>query len=113
MRKFGKYASIIIGVIFFLTSPLSLIAANLQEWEPVKDVENSAKIISKHQDIGIFTSSSTIIVEVAQPVRIEIFTILGKLVSSSNLMPGIYQYKLNSHGVYIVKCSGMTCKVAV
>ena len=112
MRRLQKIIAILFTVVLLgITSqPLH---AEPQEWEPIKSIENTAKTVSQNTEIEIFTTSSRIMVNVNQPVKIEIFTILGKLVSSQSLNPGTYEYKLNSHGIFIIKSSELTCKVAV
>ena len=112
MKGFRKIWSLML-LMFMLVGSGTGFCAETNDWKPIKDIETSAKVVSQHPDIDIFASSSRIFVNVNQPVKIEIFTILGKLVSSKTLNPGAYEYKLNTHGIYIVKSSEMTCKVAV
>lgn len=92
----------------------SLYAQNAaHKWEPSKNMPENMKRILSQEDIQIFTAPSTISITVNQPVNVKLFTILGKLVSSQNLEPGTYEYKLNTHGIYIIKTAETTCKVAI
>lgn len=95
-----------------LMLPILSFAAN-KGWEPTKSVHTEAKSVTKDARIEVLTRPSTIIVNVSQPVKIEVFTILGRLVSSTNLNPGTYEFPVSVHGVYIVKFGETTCKIAV
>lgn len=83
------------------------------KWTPVKEVREGQKPILKQPDIEVFSQSSRISVNVNSPVNIKIFTILGKLVSSQDLEPGFYEYYMPTHGIFIIKTSETTCKVAI
>ena len=82
-------------------------------WEPVKTEHHDARSVAKEAEIEIKAAPSVIIVTATQPVRIEIFTILGRLVSAETLQPGSSQFTVGAHGVYIVKAGELTCKVAL
>lgn len=86
---------------------------NVGKWEPVKEIETNLRLVSKQPNIEVFSQPSRITVTVHTPINVKIFTILGKLVSTQDLEPGIYEYKLNTHGIYIIKTSETTCKVAI
>ena len=103
-------------ILFLMVSP-AVLPANAQSqhthWEPVKTMGQNLKCVMNHDDISVFSAPSLITVSVNQQVNIQIFTILGKLVSSQTLEPGIYEFRLNPHGIYIVKTTETTCKVAI
>lgn len=82
-------------------------------WEPVKSEYTDAKSVVKEPEIEILTAQSTVIVNTSRPVKIQIFTILGRLVSSETLPSGVSQLTINAHGVYIVKVGELTCKIAI
>ena len=84
-----------------------------KDWEPAKRQYSDAKTVSHNSEIEIRTMPSVILVNLNQPAKIEIFTILGRLVSEKTLQPGSYEFELPAHGIYIVKIGDMTCKVAV
>ncbi len=82
-------------------------------WEQVKTEYADAKLVVKEPEIEIFTYQSMVIVNTSKPVKIQIFTILGRLVSSETLPAGASQLAINAHGVYIVKVGELTCKIAI
>lgn len=83
------------------------------KWEPVKTERSDTKSVIKETELEIKTASSTIIVTSNHTVRIQIFTILGRLVSSETIPAGTSQLVLPTHGVYLVKVGALTVKVAV
>lgn len=83
------------------------------QWEQIENVGDEVKPISKQPDVEVFSAPQVIKVNIAKPLKIEIFTILGKLVSSQQLEAGAYEFRMNSHGVYIVKTDESTSKVAI
>ncbi|MCH5236696.1 MAG: hypothetical protein J1E95_02730 [Muribaculaceae bacterium] len=86
---------------------------NENQWEQIETIGEGVKPISKQQDIEVFSAPSVIKVNVTRTLKIEIFTILGKLISSQELEAGNYEFRMNSHGVYIVKTAESTSKVAI
>lgn len=88
-------------------------AATPKGWEQVKTEYNDAKRVVKEPEIEILTSQSAVIVNTSKPVKIQIFTILGRLVTSETLPAGVSQFSINAHGVYIVKVGELTCKIAI
>lgn len=83
------------------------------EWEQLKTEVSGSKSVVKEGDIEILTAPSMIIVNSSRPIRIQVFTILGRLVSSETLPSGISRLSVPTHGVYIIKTGELTCKVAL
>ena len=83
------------------------------KWEQIEYVGTDVKKVSHQADVEVFSAPSVIRVNVSKPIKIEIFTILGKLVSSQQLEAGSYEFKMNTHGVYLVKTGESTSKVAI
>ncbi len=84
-----------------------------RSWETVKSERNDAKSVIKEAEIEIKAAPALIIVSSDRQVKVQVFTILGRLVSSETVPPGTSQLSLPAHGVYIVKVGELTCKVAV
>ena len=100
----------------FVTAALLLpgeILSAPKVWETLKIDHANSKDIIKDNEIEIYTQPSIIILNLNHSERIEIFTILGRLVSSETLHPGSYQFEVDAHGVYIVKVGELICKVAL
>lgn len=107
-------------VLFFITLILASVsiwqpeaAAAPKGWEQTKEEYREAKSIVKEADIEILTAPTLIIVNSSKQVKIQVFTILGRLVSSETLPAGTSQLSITTHGVYIVKVGELTCKIAI
>lgn len=87
--------------------------AAIKKWEPSKVSVEDAKVISKDTSLEIYSLPSLIVINTSQPVKIEIFTILGRLVSAESLPAGRHEFAVDVHGVYIIKAGDLTCKVAL
>lgn len=82
-------------------------------WHEAKNITGNFKAVSTHPDIEVFSAPNVIMVKVNHGVDIRVFSILGKLISEERLEPGIYQFTIESHGIYIVKTSETSCKLAI
>lgn len=109
MRVFRRYLTVFLcaAAAFF---PALTVA---RSWETVKSERVDAKSIVKESEIEIKAAPGLIIINSDHQVKVQVFTILGRLVSSETVAPGSFQLAMPAHGVYIVKVGEMTCKVAV
>ena len=82
-------------------------------WQEAKSISSGFKAVSSQPEIEVFSAPNVIMVKVNQDTEVRVFTILGKLISSQFLKPGIYQYHVDSHGVYIIKTDVNSCKIAI
>ncbi|MCH5227416.1 MAG: hypothetical protein J1F16_06345 [Muribaculaceae bacterium] len=83
------------------------------EWQESKTSMGNFKPVSSLPDIEVFSAPNTILVKVNQPTEVRIFSILGKLISSQRLEPGLFEYHIDSHGIYIIKTNDNSCKLAI
>lgn len=102
--------SIIAAIILVLAPAAS--PAMAKGWESVRTDVSSLNTVARGNDIVVRVAPGQVVVSSSQPVQIKIFTILGQVVSSDTLQPGVNRLSL-SHGVYIVKVADLTCKIAV
>lgn len=102
-------------VIFSLILLASLAGGMAQAsgWETLKTEIRDAKSVVKEQDIEILTTPGCILINSNKQVSIQVFTILGRLVSKETLPAGAFRLMVGAHGVYIVKVGELTCKVAI
>ena len=82
-------------------------------WQEIVSLGYNFKPVVSQEDIEIYASSNTIQIKLNQAQNIQIYTILGKLVSNQKLEPGIFEYKVDKHGVYIIKYETSSCKIAL
>ena len=83
------------------------------QWHEAKNISANFKAVTSQPDIDVFSAPNMIMIKVNQEVKVNIFTILGKLISSEHLSPGIYEFEIESHGVYIIKTDETSCKLAI
>ena len=84
-----------------------------QSWIPLRTETTATKTIMKDTDTEVLTLPSVIMLNISQTSKVEVFTILGRLLSSETLHPGSYEFQVEAHGIYIVKIGDLTCKVAI
>ena len=112
MKRLGRLSVFLMMMLLGNIMPVIALPQTQLRWETLKAVPPTMKPIMSQNDIAVFAAPSVIAITVSHPVNIKIFTILGKLVTSKKLEPGIYEFNLNAHGVYIIKTDDTTCKVA-
>lgn len=91
---------------------ISAIPSSAKGWEQVRTDVSALNSVARDNDVEIKVSPGHVVVVTSQPIQIKIFTILGQVVCSDSLQPGVSRLPL-SHGVYIVKVGDLTCKIAV
>ena len=90
---------LIIGISLVFCSDLAMAQSNPKSWQEAKSINGSFKAVSSQPEIEVFSAPNVIMIKVNHETEVRIFTILGKLISSQLLKPGIYEYRLDSHGV--------------
>lgn len=100
-------------VCLLSTTGVSIAQTHENQWHEAKSISGNFKAVTSLPDIEIFSAPNTIMLKVNQNVEVRLFTILGKLISQQHLEPGIFQYDIESHGIYIIKTDKSSCKVAI
>lgn len=95
--------------------PGSICAATPLKWLPADTVVEIPSLNNPDETdgIAIYSNNRAIIITTNHHVEVRVFTILGQLVSQSELPPGTSMLNINSRGVYIVKIGNITQKVAL
>ena len=101
------------GFFLLASSTLPVIMAQSNHWMEAKSINGNFKAVSSLPDLEVFSAPNTIMIKVNRDIEVRIFTILGKLISDEHLQPGIFQYHLEAHGIYIVKTEDSSCKIAI
>lgn len=107
----SRFSKILISLLLCTTTFLAVADKNWQSVNPEKIAE--AKIVASGNKIEVRTQNGAIIVSTNAPTQIKVYTILGQLVSQENLPAGVSRLHIGTHGVFIVKVGGLTCKVAL
>lgn len=110
MKRVLSY--ILLACMCLFACPLDLQAA--KSWESQRQERLAeGRVVTRNSEIEVRTLSGIILIYTNKPVQVKVFSILGQLVSSETLSPGVSQLNLGSHGLFIVKVGDTTCKVAL
>lgn len=107
-----KYLSSL-ALCITLSAPIIFAQTQSNSWHEAKNINGNYKAVSALPDIEVFSAPNVIMIKVNQSTDVRLFTILGKIISSQHLEPGIFEYHLESHGIYIVKTDISSCKIAI
>lgn len=104
-------ASLILALAFGINTGVA--QSHPKTWQEAKTISGNFKAVSSQPGFEVFSAPNVIMLKVNQETEVRIFTILGKLVSAQMLKPGIYEFHMESHGVYIIKTDEISCKLAI
>ena len=85
------------------------------QWREVNHTINTPSLIDtkNSEGIEIYAKDKSIISRTTKKEQVKVFTILGQLVSNATINQGLYELKIDSRGIYIVKIGNVTQKVAL
>ncbi|MCH5238761.1 MAG: hypothetical protein J1F38_00915 [Muribaculaceae bacterium] len=111
----GLKKILLLSFIGTLLCAPAILTAQVQhkEWQEAKNITANFKAVSSLPDIEVFSAPNIIMLKVNKQTEVRIFTILGKLISSQLLEPGVFEYQLDAHGIYLIKTEHSSCKIAV
>lgn len=111
--KIKRFLIKISMAVIFNCMAFSSVFASGVNWEPLKTESLDAEEVIKDQDIEIYAKPSQLIIKLGHSEKVEVFTILGRLVQSEILEEGYHRLPMDIHGVYIIKAGNITCKVVI
>lgn len=111
--KLRQIRILTIGILLLTAGAAAPCAYAAKGWESGKTERTDSRHIAREGDVEIRAARDVIIVNTNHTVQIKVFTILGQMVSSETLGPGIHHFTVPAHGVYLIKVGDLTCKVAV
>ncbi len=83
-------------------------------WEivSINDVSGSNRDeIESRDNIDIINRDGVLYISVEQPVKVEIYSILGQPITSRHLRPGTVRLTIPQRGVYILKAGSITRRI--
>ena len=83
-------------------------------WEQVSDISGSHIELTPVKGVKGVNSgigNKHLYLEVADPTRIELFTILGQPIITADLKPGLHRLKLSSRGIYLLRIGNATIRI--
>lgn len=102
----------VILILVMLTALVSGARAAVA-WEETERAPVSVERVEGDTPFEMATSGSYLYVTVSKPVTVKVFTILGQLISSQTLQPGIHRLRMSSRGIYILKIGSVTRRITI
>ncbi|MDE5661960.1 MAG: T9SS type A sorting domain-containing protein [Muribaculaceae bacterium] len=97
--------------------PLQLAAAKAPVWETVRtgSYGQAAQTLpgDRQASFEAIVRDGAVYISTDAAVKVEVYTILGQLVTSHTLQPGLTRLTLGQRGVYIIKGAGVTRRVNI
>lgn len=107
---------ILVGIIMLISALCSIDGATPTKWQEFTGKLSQEALLSERtqtDDIDIYSSNGNVIIKLKEKSQVKVFTILGQLVNSAELAPGVWELKINSRGIYIIKIGNHTQKIAL
>lgn len=102
----------IILVLVAATAPVAVAAPHAApRWEVVET--GSAPDDDRTEAFDVAVRDGMVYIRVNEEIKVEIFSILGQLVTSRRLQPGVVRLTLPQKGVYILRAGGSTRRINV
>ena len=82
-------------------------------WESLDTPVNRAIEMISTEQAKVGSADKCIYIAVEQKVEVKVFTILGQMVITQTLEPGVYRLPITSRGIYIVKIGSATHRIII
>lgn len=92
-------------------APIAAAPHAAPRWEVVET--GSAPDDDRTEAFDVAVRDGMVYIRVNEEIKVEIFSILGQLVTSRRLQPGVVRLTLPQKGVYILRAGGSTRRINV
>ncbi len=104
---------LLIAVVFASLAPCRMQAA-VPDWVRVDNAAPGMNLeISRPEQVEVTVNDGTVYLYTATEMTVKIFTILGQQITVKKLTPGLWSFKLNARGIYILKAGTVTKRLSV
>ena len=101
-------ALLVLALGLMIAEPIT--ARNTVVWEPVPDRPVSSESrLSQQEDVEVTVHNGSVYITVDHPVKVEVFSILGQLITQRQVEGGTIRLTLGQRGIFILK-AGSTAK---
>ncbi len=108
------FHSIILSLILFTsTAAVGATPARGPLWDTVEHTEADSMPVQQEGALEVKVLEGNIYITTTETVKVEVFTILGQLVTSRIVNPGTVRLSLGQRGIYIVKGAGLARRVSL
>ncbi len=104
-------AAIALACLLMVAAPALDGASSAPVWEELQRATHTDDAAVDVVDVELRDGKIYIVVH--QPVKVEIFTILGQLVTSRRLTPGLTRLTLPQRGLYILKAGPVARRINI
>ena len=102
---------LLFAIILALVAATAPVAVAAPRWEVVET--GSAPDDDRTEAFDVAVRDGMVYIRVNEEIKVEIFSILGQLVTSRRLQPGLVRLTLPQKGVYILRAGGSTRRINV
>lgn len=83
-------------------------------WEVVTASSGSSDLPrAQVESFDVTVSDGAVYITASEPVKVEVFTILGQRVTNYTVKPGIVKLSLPQRGIYIIRGAGITRRISL
>ena len=96
-----------------LSMPTAARAGDGPEWQVVADhSRNTDRELPEQQEaVEVTVKDGAVYIAATGDVKVEVFTILGQLITTRKVTEGVVRLTLNQRGVYILKAGPITKRI--
>ena len=77
------------------------------------DESGTAAVEMRREAVEVSVRDGVVFITVDKPITVQVYSILGQLVTSRRVEHGTVRLTLGRHGVYILKAGGVTRRISV
>jgi len=105
-------AIILFAIGLFATTPVYA-AGDSPEWEVVSQRPRGQEqaLPTGQEGLEVVVRDGAVYITVTQPVRVEVFSILGQLITHKKIEEGTVRLTLRHKGIYILKAGSVTKRI--
>ena len=110
-----RIRAVILLIVFTLATLLPVATqAAPPDWVRVECAAPGMSVDITHpEQVEVSVSDGTVYLYTSTETTVKIFTILGQQITAKKLSPGVWSYKLNARGIYILKAGPLTKRLSV
>ncbi|MBO4943209.1 MAG: T9SS type A sorting domain-containing protein [Muribaculaceae bacterium] len=108
-----RILAVILTALGLLAYTPAYATADNPQWEPVaqRPVSHEQSLPTEQEGLEVVVRDGAVYITVNKPVRVEVFSILGQLITQKNIEEGTVRLTLRHKGIYILKAGSLTRRI--
>ncbi len=107
-----RVSILILLAVAFALSPAVDAANDTPQWEELPVRQTVERELPAQQDaVEVVVRDGAVYITALQPVKVEVFSILGQLITTRRIGEGTVRLTLRQRGVYILKAGSVTKRI--